>query len=339
MSKVQSRTELVQRALRKVSGESGFANPPVVPPILGVKYLQVLEEKKEHHSQLIQKLETELEKFESPVLHAIIYDQGTLECYGDGKYIFRSSTAEKNLIIPIKPSDKVKLSYDSLRSIGDGLDPLLKNYVNNLSGFILAGMGLFDYFADFDYFSKFAQVSGYEMAWLSIGLNPRSSLVRQDKLPHSNYTSKDNEYAETVRKVLELFDQNIGLDKKFGAENCAHLINWLDHSEFDAHPNFRPMLKSISRNSTKPIPLADMSHSGASQRSLKAGRPRLYDWDAFYREIIRYANEPDGLPDKQSILQIHMQEWFSRTSGREPAESSIKQRISQIYRYLEKGKN
>ncbi len=41
----------------------------------------------------------------------------------------------------------------------------------------------------------------------------------------------------------------------------------------------------------------------------KGGRPREYDWDAFTIELIRVANTPDGLPEKQSKLVVKMQEW------------------------------
>jgi hypothetical protein len=71
----------------------------------------------------------------------------------------------------------------------------------------------------------------------------------------------------------------------------------------------------------------------------KGGRPAEYDWDAFTIEIIRIADLPDGLPEKQADLVNMMIEWFSRTYDGEPAESAVKQRISKIYNTIRKGKN
>lgn len=69
------------------------------------------------------------------------------------------------------------------------------------------------------------------------------------------------------------------------------------------------------------------------------GRPTEYDWDGFTMEIIRLANTPDGLPETQAELVQIMLLWFNNTYGKEPAESSVKSRISKIYKYLREGKN
>ena len=66
----------------------------------------------------------------------------------------------------------------------------------------------------------------------------------------------------------------------------------------------------------------------------KGGRPREYDWDAFTIEIIRIANTPDGLPERQAVLIEQMLEWCREKWGREPAESSVKAKISSIYNAL-----
>ncbi len=76
--------------------------------------------------------------------------------------------------------------------------------------------------------------------------------------------------------------------------------------------------------------------SPQEQQGLPRGRPPGYDWDSFIFEIIRIANTPDGLPETQADLVRIMLQWFSETAGGEPAESSVKARISKIYRYLNK---
>ncbi|MEC5291491.1 hypothetical protein VSX64_12230 [Aurantimonas sp. C2-6-R+9] len=71
----------------------------------------------------------------------------------------------------------------------------------------------------------------------------------------------------------------------------------------------------------------------------KGGRPQEYDWNSFMLEIIRRANLPDGLPETQAELIRDMLLWFRDTYDAEPAESSVKSRISKIYGYLGEAKN
>jgi|GEM_PF-2247713 len=71
----------------------------------------------------------------------------------------------------------------------------------------------------------------------------------------------------------------------------------------------------------------------------RSGRPEEYDWNTFVFEIIRRANSPDGLPETQAELVKDMLEWFSLSYDKEPSESSVKSRISPIYRYLDKVRN
>ncbi len=66
----------------------------------------------------------------------------------------------------------------------------------------------------------------------------------------------------------------------------------------------------------------------------KGGRPQEYDWDALTIEIIRIANSPDGLPETQAELIEQLLQWCEDTWGKQPAESSVKSRISKIYNEL-----
>ena len=70
----------------------------------------------------------------------------------------------------------------------------------------------------------------------------------------------------------------------------------------------------------------------------RGGRPLEYDWDAFVIEIIRIA-DLDGLPEKQSELKEQLLQWCEDTWGKQPAESSVKSRISHIYNKLGRVKN
>lgn len=62
----------------------------------------------------------------------------------------------------------------------------------------------------------------------------------------------------------------------------------------------------------------------------KTGRPRAYDRDAFYLEIIVRA-DLDGLPERQADLIRDMQEWCQKNWDHEPSDSQIKEMIRPIY--------
>ena len=66
----------------------------------------------------------------------------------------------------------------------------------------------------------------------------------------------------------------------------------------------------------------------------KGGRPQEYDWDALTIQIIRIADSPDGLPESQAALVEQLLQWCEDTWGKQPAESSVKARISNIFRAL-----
>ena len=82
------------------------------------------------------------------------------------------------------------------------------------------------------------------------------------------------------------------------------------------------------------LPAEDISREEPAKK--KGGRPVEYDWNAFTFEIIRIA-DLDGLPETQAELISQILEWCSLTWGKEPAESSVKSRISLIYNGLGKG--
>ncbi len=63
----------------------------------------------------------------------------------------------------------------------------------------------------------------------------------------------------------------------------------------------------------------------------RGGRPREYDWDAFTIEIIRIANTPDGLPERQAELINQLSQWCENEWRKQPAMSAIKARVSAIY--------
>ena len=69
----------------------------------------------------------------------------------------------------------------------------------------------------------------------------------------------------------------------------------------------------------------------------RRGRPQKYDWDAFWREIVKVA-DMDGLPETKAELVEHMSEWCAITWGEEPASSVIREKIAHLYNKGNAGK-
>ena len=67
------------------------------------------------------------------------------------------------------------------------------------------------------------------------------------------------------------------------------------------------------------------------------GRPSKYIWDDFFIEVIRIANTPDGLPEKQSALEKHMMSWCQQHWAESIGESTVRERVRRIYRAIPKG--
>lgn len=61
------------------------------------------------------------------------------------------------------------------------------------------------------------------------------------------------------------------------------------------------------------------------------GRPREWDWDAIFGEIVRIANLPDGLPESQADLQRMVATYCVSEWGREPAPSTLSEKIGKLY--------
>lgn len=146
-----------------------------------------------------------------------------------------------------------------------------------------------------------------------------------------NYFASTGDHSKTLvwRSDLELFARGKNL---FPAFLFDTLVSFEDPRPFLPLAQFsKPIAAAVKSEVPAPIPAAGTLKRG--------GRPQEYDWDTFTLEIIRIAATPDGLPDTQAELVRMMAEWFQRTNGQEPAESSMKMRISRIYSYLEKAKN
>jgi hypothetical protein len=61
------------------------------------------------------------------------------------------------------------------------------------------------------------------------------------------------------------------------------------------------------------------------------GRPPKWDWFGMAAEIVRIVNQPDGLPDSQADVEDQMAQWFVNTTGDQPAESQIREKVGRIF--------
>lgn len=63
------------------------------------------------------------------------------------------------------------------------------------------------------------------------------------------------------------------------------------------------------------------------------GRPSRYEWDAFWVETCRRVHE-DGVPDSQAEMVRGMIDWFNERGGAVPDESTVKKKMSQLWRSI-----
>ncbi len=73
----------------------------------------------------------------------------------------------------------------------------------------------------------------------------------------------------------------------------------------------------------------------SAEQKKPVGRPEKFEWDEFWSEVALKA-EFEGLPETQAKLQDDMLAWCLQTWGREPAESTVKNRLSDLYERLRK---
>ncbi len=113
----------------------------------------------------------------------------------------------------------------------------------------------------------------------------------------------------------------------------SEIDGWLRRSSLKA--NARPTLEAESGGqgavtiSSSPIRALD-AEAPLSTKCRSGGRPKEYDWDAFAREIVRRANTPDGLPDRARLTR-DMAQWCIDTWGKQPADSTLRERVSKLY--------
>ena len=65
----------------------------------------------------------------------------------------------------------------------------------------------------------------------------------------------------------------------------------------------------------------------------RPGAPTRYDWDGFWVEVCRRIYE-DGVPHTQGELIRLMLDWFTNTGRRIPDTSTLKKKVSPLWRQI-----
>jgi hypothetical protein len=68
----------------------------------------------------------------------------------------------------------------------------------------------------------------------------------------------------------------------------------------------------------------------AAKQKNVGGNPGQHDWDAFWIEIVRIANTPDGLPDRPALMK-RMCKFVSEQWEKQPGDPQIRDKLSRLY--------
>jgi hypothetical protein len=66
------------------------------------------------------------------------------------------------------------------------------------------------------------------------------------------------------------------------------------------------------------------------QQTEHRGRPPQYDWLEFAKEVVRIANTPDGLPDRET-MQRHMMAWCKKTWRKAPHPATVRSVLKKLW--------
>lgn len=166
----------------------------------------------------------------------------------------------------------------------------------------------------------------------------RSGEIRADDATNPYRVIGDYAASLVSRTDLERFAQKHGLFPAFLFDTLAPF----EGTGGFVRPREPARLQTVSAlptASTPPVVDKPVTPTPVPVQPNRGGRPQEYDWNSFALEIIHRANQPDGLPDAPAELIRDMLGWFLTEYGREPADSSVRDRISKIYKYMAERKN
>lgn len=131
-------------------------------------------------------------------------------------------------------------------------------------------------------------------------------------------------------------DESHGYDANFFDAKSSLLA-----SNF-SEPTFRVTLTGLCFNRQAVemlLPSAQLSPltQSQSEKRVRIGRPPSWDWDGAMLHLIKVAQTPDGLPSgdaAQAGIEKLIAEWFIKTTGNSPAESSIRSHADRVMKSL-----
>ena len=116
-----------------------------------------------------------------------------------------------------------------------------------------------------------------------------------------------------------------------GAAGAWNLITVRTSELMEVFPDPSEPVQGIIDTARTSSPKASTPTSTTTKR----GRPPIYNWSAFFVEIIVRA-DLDGLPESQAELERSMADWCQDKWGASPGDSTIREKISLIYKHLRK---
>jgi hypothetical protein len=85
------------------------------------------------------------------------------------------------------------------------------------------------------------------------------------------------------------------------------------------------------------VPIAEKAAVMPTEAARDRRGRKGYNWDPFWHEVVLIA-DLDGLPETQAELETTMSKWCEKTWGKEPAQSTVRERLSPIYAAKRKGR-
>jgi hypothetical protein len=187
---------------------------------------------------------------------------------------------------------------------------------------------------NWDKWSNMVSAHLWEAVALSLNLEPNTANVLVTDMGNLN-----------IRKAPAKFTERLDIAENYVRTGRLEFLNWgnrggkfceVELSEFsswaieiewdlpEAFPKTPKMKKPTLANATE-----------KAETAKKGGRTPKYNWDDFYTEII-VCNDLDELPEYQADLEKQMANWCLTTWVEEPAESTIRAKISPIYNHSRK---
>lgn len=246
---VLSRKELIEKCLEFITINRAQIRKDEQVPLLGARYEREVVRVESEYDKLMNDFRKRLSELSMGELTKVeIGELDPSTHLESGSTCLMRAYTDEGCFIGSKKSVPVQDCDDDKPPIHKTFFTQFEEFINRNSGYVLAGLGLNDSFADFEYRSKLTEISIAECAWLALGLKPSGELVDDDDRPVWKNTATDMHYIEQVDSTLELFERNFGKTGAINAKSAPAFLAWLEASGFQSHHRFVPMILKIAAN-------------------------------------------------------------------------------------------